>query len=130
MVTLAAAGSLWVTLYSIFHTESIAPVLLRPVGMAGWLFQATWVPQHLMATSCVVTAMLLVTRYALQQTLVLVLIIAMLIVAGFESSTFVGGITFAFASLIAAPMLFVAADENGGCTLSAGLRLRLCSSSF
>ncbi len=112
VVALAAAGSLWVTLYWTFHAKSLAPVLLRPIGMAGWLFQATWVPQHLMATSCVVTAMLLVTRYALQQTLVLVLIIAMLIVAGFESSTFVGGITFAFASLIAAPMLFVAANSK------------------
>ena len=112
VVALAAAGSLWVTLYWTFHAKSLAPVLLRPIGLAGWLFQATWVPQHLMAASCVVTAMLLVTRYALQQTLVLVLIIAMLIVAGFESSTFVGGITFAFASLIAAPMLFVAADSK------------------
>ena len=112
VVTLAAAGSLWVTLYSIFHTTSLAPVLLPPIGMAGWLFQATWVPQHLMAASCVVTAMLLVTRYALQQTLVLVLTIAMLIAAGFESSAFVGGITFAFAGLIAAPILFVEADPK------------------
>ena len=112
VVTLAAAGSLWVTLYWIFHAKSLAPVLLRPIGMAGWLFQATWVPQHLMAASCVVTAMLLVTRYALQQTLVLVLTIAMLIIAGFESSAFVGGITFAFAGLIAAPILFAEADPK------------------
>ena len=112
VVTLAAAGSLWVTLYSIFHAKSLAPLLLPPIGMASWLFQATWVPQHLMAASCVVTAMLLVTRYALQQTLVLVLTIAMLIIAGFESSAFVGGITFAFASLIAAPILFAEADPK------------------
>ena len=112
VVTLAAAGSLWATLYWIFHVKSLAPVLLPPIGMAGWLFQATWVPQHLMAASCVVTAMLLITRYALQQTLVLVLTFAMLIIAGFESSAFVGGITFAFASLIAAPILFVAADPK------------------
>src|SRR6185312_9537364 len=65
------------------------------------------VPQHLMAASCVVTAMLFATRYALQQTLALVVTIALLIVAGFESSAFVGGITFALAGLIAAPMQFV-----------------------
>ena len=129
VVTLAAAGSLWVTLYWIFHAKSFAPVLLPPIGMAGWLFQATWVPQHLMAASCVVTAMLLITRYALRQTLALVLTIALLIVAGFESSAFVGGITFAFAGLIAAPILFGETDPNGGCALSAGSRSRLCSSS-
>jgi hypothetical protein len=79
---------------------------------AGWLFQATWVPQHLMAASCVVTAMLLITRYALQPTLFLPLTIALLITAGFESSAFVGGLTFAFAGLIAPPMLFTAADPK------------------
>jgi hypothetical protein len=123
VVTLAAAGSLWVTLYWIFQAKSLAPVLLPPIGMAGWLFQATWVPQHLMAASCVVTAMLLVTRYALQQTLILILTIAMLIIAGFESSAFVGGITFAFAGLIAAPILFTAADAKRRLHLIGGLAI-------
>ena len=88
------------------------PRAVRPIGMAGWLFQATWVPQHLMAASCVVAAMLLVTRCVLQQTLALVLTIALLVIAGFESSAFVGGITFAFAGLIAAPMLFAETDQK------------------
>jgi hypothetical protein len=112
VVVLAAAGSLWLTLSWIFHTKNLAPVLLPPIGMAGWLFQATWVPQHLMAGSCVVTAMILVTRYALQQSLSLVLIIALIITAGFESSAFVGGITFAFAALVAAPMLLGEVDSK------------------
>jgi hypothetical protein len=112
VATLAAAGSLWVTLYWIFPAKSLAPVLLPPIGMGGWLFQATWVPQHLMAASCVVTAMLLVARYALQQASALVPTIAMLIVAAFESSAFVGGITCGFASLIAAPILFAAVDPK------------------
>ena len=110
VAALAAAGSLWPTLNSIFHVESNAPVLLPPIGMAGWLFQATWVPQHLMAASCVVTAMLLITRYTLRQNLTLLLTIALLTVAGFESSTFVGGITFALAGLIAVPILFGEVD--------------------
>jgi hypothetical protein len=130
VATLAAAGSLWVTLYWIFQAKTLAPVILPPIGMAGWLFQATWVPQHLMAASCVVTAMLLVTRYALQQTLILVLTIATLITAGFESSAFVGGITFAFAGLIAAPILFAAADAKRRLHFVGGSRSRLCSSSL
>ena len=105
VVALAAAGSLWVALYWIFQAKSFAPVLAPPIGMGGWLFQATWAPQHLMAASCVVTALLLLTRYALRQSLALVVTIALLVVAGFESSAFVGGIAFAVGGLIAAPIL-------------------------
>jgi len=123
VVALAAAGSLWVTLYWIFRTDDLTPVLWPPIGMAGWLFQATWVPQHLMAASCVVTAMLLITRYALRQSLPLVLTIALLIVAGFESSTFVGGITLAFAGLIAAPIVFGEADLSRRLRFVGGLAL-------
>jgi hypothetical protein len=112
VVVLSAAGSLLVTLYWIFHARSLAPLLLPPIGMGGWLFQATWVPQHLMAASCVVTAMLLVSSYALRQNPASVVVIALLIVAGFESSAFVGGITFALAGLVAAPMLFAEADPQ------------------
>ena len=72
VVALAAAGSLWVPLFWMFQAKSFAPVLQPPIGMGGWLFQATWAPQHLMAASCVVTALLLVTRYALQPSLALV----------------------------------------------------------
>jgi hypothetical protein len=110
VVALAAAASLWVTLYWLFRVPDFIPLLWPPIGMAGWLFQATWAPQHLMAASCVITAMLLLTRYALRQSLLQVLTLALLIVAGFESSTFVGGVTFALAGLIAAPLLFTAAD--------------------
>ena len=85
---------------------------MPPIGMGGWLFQATWVPQHLMAASCVVAALLLVTRYALQQSLALVVTIALLVVAGFESSAFIGGIAFAVAGLIAAPILLCEVDRQ------------------
>ena len=123
MVALAAAGSLWVTLYWIFQAKSFAPVLMPPIGMGGWLFQATWVPQHLMAASCVVTAMLLVTRYALQQSLILVVTIALLVVAGFESSAFVGGVAFAVAGLIAAPILLSEIDRQRRLRFVGGLAI-------
>ncbi len=109
-VALAAAGSLWTTLYFFISANRLAPVLLPPIGMAGWRFQADWVPQHLMAAGCTVTAMLLIARYATRPSLTLVLTIALLIVAGFESSTFVGGVTFALAAIIAAPLVFTAVD--------------------
>src|SRR5579863_10509146 len=87
---LAATGSLWVTLYGIFRTDNLMPALWPPVGMSGWLVQAAWAPQHLMAASCVLTATLLLARYVGQHSIALLLTLALVIVAGFESSTFVG----------------------------------------
>jgi hypothetical protein len=110
VVVLAAAASLWVTLDWIAGARDLTPWLWPPVGMAGWLFQATWVPQHLMAASCAVTAMLLVSCFAQRQSLALLLVLVLVVVAGFESSSFVGGATFAIAALIAAPILLVGTE--------------------
>jgi hypothetical protein len=108
VLALATAGSLWETLYWLVGSDDLRPLLWWPIGMAGWLFQATWAPQHVMAGGCAVTAMLLLARVARDQSPTLILTLALVIVAGFESSTFVGGVTFAIAALIAAPLLFTA----------------------
>lgn len=110
VVVIAAAASLWVTLDWIAGAPDLTPWLWPPVGMAGWLFQATWVPQHLMAASCVVTAMLLVSHFAQRQSLALLAVLVLIVVAGFESSSFVGGVTFAIAALVAAPILLVGTE--------------------
>jgi hypothetical protein len=123
VVVLAAAGGLWETIFSFIPVAKLAPVLLPPIGMSGWLFQAAWVPQHLMAAGCAVTAMVLVCRYALRPSLTLVLTIALLIVAGFESSTFVGGITFGLAAAIAAPLVFTAVDAPRRLRFAGGMAL-------
>ena len=123
VVVLAAAASLWITLYWIFGTSNLKPVLLDPIGMAGWLFQATWVPQHVMAAACVLTAMLLLARMTERQGWTLILTLALVIVAGFESSTFVGGIAFAIAAIMAAPILFAATNPARRWRLAAALTL-------
>ena len=111
VVVLAAAASLWVTLDWIAGARDLTPWLWPPIGMAGWLFQATWVPQHLMAASCAVTAMLLVSRFAQRQSLALLLVLVLVVVAGFESSSFVGGVTFAIAALVATPILLAGTES-------------------
>ena len=100
VVGLAAAASLRTVLSWIFGTYALEPFLAPPTGFAGWLFQAAWAPQHLMSASCVVAAMLLVARYAQRQSALLLLALVLVVVAGFESSTYVGGITFAIAALV------------------------------
>jgi hypothetical protein len=123
IVALAAAGSLWVTLDWLVRADDLTPLLWPPIGMAGWLFQAAWVPQHLMAASCVVTAMLLLARYTQRPSPALILTLALVIVAGFESSTFVGGVTFAIAGLVAVPILFAAINRARRRRFIAGLAL-------
>jgi hypothetical protein len=108
VLALATAGSLWETLYWLAGSDDLRPLLWWPIGMAGWLFQVTWAPQHVMAGGCAVVAVLLLARVARDQTPTLILTLALVIVAGFESSTFVGGVTFGIAALIAAPLLFAA----------------------
>jgi hypothetical protein len=106
VVVLAAAASMRGTLNWLFHTGDLEPFLTPPSGLAGWWFQSSWVPQHLMAASCVVTAMLLVAHYAQRQDTARLLTLGLVAAAGFGSSAYVGGITFAIAALAALPFLF------------------------
>jgi len=110
VVGFAAAASLRAVLSWIFGSYALEPFLAPPTGFAGWLFQAAWAPQHLMSASCVVTAMLLIARYAQRQSVLLLLTLVLVVVAAFESSTYVGGITFAIAALAAAPLLLAAIE--------------------
>jgi hypothetical protein len=112
VVVSATAGSLWVTLDWIVGADDLSPLLWPPIGMAGWLFQATWVPQHVMAAACAIIAMALMTECVSRRTPALLATLALAIVAGFESSTFVGGVTFAIAALAATPILLAAAEER------------------
>jgi len=107
VVALAAGASLRGTLNALFGSFSLEPFMLAPHGFAGWLFQSAWAPQHLMSASCVVVAMLLIVQYAQRQNLAVLLTLALIVVAGFESSAYVGGVTFAIAALAVAPILLV-----------------------
>jgi hypothetical protein len=121
VVVLAAATSLRRVLSWIFGSYGLEPFLAEPTGFAGWLFQAAWAPQHVMSASCVVTAMLLVARYAQRQSWALLAALVLVVAAGFESSTYVGGITFGIAALVAAPVLLAGIDPARRVPFVAGL---------
>lgn len=106
VVAFAAAASLRQTLSFLFGSYSLTPFLASPTGFAGWLFQSAWVPQHLMAASCVIFALVLIVQYAQRPTATRFVVLVLVVVAGFESSAYVGGLTFAAAAAIAAPILF------------------------
>jgi hypothetical protein len=130
VAALAASASLREVLSIVFGDYELAPFLQSPTGLAGWLFQAAWVPQHLMSASCVIVAMLLLVRYAQRQNLGYAPTLALVAAAGFESSAFVGGVTFAIAAVVSAPLLIAAIETKrrltAGLGLTASVLIALC----
>src|SRR5215510_1003390 len=110
IVLLSTAGSLWAALGTLFGEERLYEWLRPPIGLAGWLYQSAWIPQHMMSASCVVLATLLIARYALRHSVPLLFLLAVIVVAGFESSTYVGGITFAIVASAAGILLLAKVD--------------------
>jgi hypothetical protein len=121
VVALAAAASLRATLSLVFGSRDLEPFLQQSNGFAGWLFQAAWVPQHLMSASCAVAAMLLLVDYTRRQSALRLLSLVLVVVAGFESSSYVGGVTFAIAALAATPVLFATTAPAQRVRFAAGL---------
>jgi hypothetical protein len=97
VVPLALAASLRPVLAMIWDADRLHAVLQPATGFAGWFFQSAWVPQHLMAASCVVAAVILMSALAAPGKL-RVLALVLLAAAAFGSSTWVGGVTFALAA--------------------------------
>jgi len=120
-VALAAAASLRTTLSFFFGSFTLEPFLASPNGFAGWLFQSAWVPQHLMSASCVIAAMVLIVHYAQRPSAARFVMLVLIVVAGFETSAFVGGVTFAAAALVAAPILFATVRPARRMAVAGGL---------
>ncbi len=53
-------------------------------GIAGWLYQASWVPQHMMAATCVLAAVTLMGELAVRRSVLLVAALALVVAAGFR----------------------------------------------
>ena len=116
VVVLSCGTSLRATLVliaiAIKGTDNLDPWLASPTGFSGWMFQAAWVPQHLISASCVVMAVLLLSQYAQQRSGALLVALGLVVAAGFESSTYVGGVTFVAAAWLAVPILLVKIDHT------------------
>jgi hypothetical protein len=108
VVPLALAGSLRPILHMIWPAEKLDAVLIPGTGLAGWLFQSAWVPQHIMSASCAVAATILMGRLG-ERGFLRVVVLALLAAAGFESSAWIGGVTFAVAAPVVGAMLLVRA---------------------
>jgi hypothetical protein len=121
VVILSATASARRALWWMIGKENVDAVVGTAGGFAGWLFQAPWVPQHIMSASCVVAAVILMCELAHRQSVLLVATLALVIAAGFESSTFVGGITFAIAAPVVVLLLVARVGATQGLRFAAAL---------
>jgi hypothetical protein len=104
----SATGSLRPILVAVFGEEPLHRVLKHSSGFAGWLFQSSWSPHHVAAAACVVVAVLLMVRLSQRPNLFTLLTLSAVVAAAFESSIWVGGITFALIGLVVGVALLIA----------------------
>jgi hypothetical protein len=117
-------AAVWVVLLCL--AASLRPVLsfALPTGFVwralsevdpprSWIFQASWVPQHLASACCVVLAVYIMWRLSTPRSWPLVPLLSVLVAAGFESSTWVGGVVFAAAAVPIGLALLLTADDSG-----------------
>lgn len=97
----ALSGSLRPALAALVGQAALDRVLEPASGLAGWLFQVSWSPHHVMAACCALLALGLFQRLAglagRPEALVTGLVLALMLAAGFQASLWVGGITLALA---------------------------------
>jgi hypothetical protein len=97
VVILSVTASARTLLAWIFGSANLEAVVGRAAGFGGWLLQTAWVPQHVMSATCAVAAVVLMSDLARRGSVLLVMTLALVVAAGFESSTWIGGVTFAIA---------------------------------
>ncbi|MGO8919055.1 MAG: hypothetical protein ACLQJR_24400 [Stellaceae bacterium] len=117
------SAALWVPPLSL--AASLRPLLQAVLGKGamfrlftdyqppqGWLVQASWVPQHLAAANCAVLAAVLIALLATRPSRSLALVLALVVAAGFESSAWIGGVTFVAAALPLSVVLLAACEPR------------------
>lgn len=97
VVVLAATASLR-SILAWLAPDATQSLIGWATGFGGWLFQTSWAPQHVASAMCVVLACILLSQLQYQRGWLLPAVLGLVAAAGFESSAWVGGITFALAA--------------------------------
>ena len=98
VLVLAAGASVRPLLEAIVPSLASA-FLAKASGFGGWLFQTAWAPQHLAAATCTLLACLLLGRVARVGGWFAPVVFGLLAAAGYQTSIWVGGVTFAAGAL-------------------------------
>ncbi len=122
----ACSGSLRTVLAGLFGWDRIDATVGSGSGLAGWLFQSAWSPHHVAAATAVVLALLLIERLARTPSSVTAVTLGLLAAAGFGSSLWVGGITFALCAGAAGIVLMASAKPEAHLPLVIAVAAAAC----
>lgn len=115
-----AGAALWIVLLSLtasarpvlenlFGQDKVEQVAGYQSGLGGFLFQTSWAPQHAMAAVTAVIALVVLAAAIERPRWPVTLLLALLMTACFQSSTWIGGIAFPLMAAPAALFLLVRA---------------------
>ncbi|MEP9355400.1 hypothetical protein ABLE93_17595 [Xanthobacter sp. KR7-65] len=108
----AASGALRPLLAGLFGA-GVDQVIEPATGLAGVLYQASWSPHHVAAAACGLLAVWLMAELRARPSVGGVVVLALVVAAGFDASLWVGGVTFALAGGAAAAVLAVRRPAEG-----------------
>jgi hypothetical protein len=105
VLAVSATSSIRGILSWFFGGSTVGAVSGWPTGFGGWLFQSAWAPQHVASAGCTVIAVCFLILMARRQSWPLAVAMSLVSAAAFESSTWVGGITYPLAVVVIAAIL-------------------------
>jgi hypothetical protein len=89
------------------------PALIEEAsGFAGWLFQTSWAPQHVASAMCVLVSAVLMAETANRDGRWAPVSLGLVAAAAFQSSAWVGGVTFVVAAIAMGPYLLRSLDAK------------------
>lgn len=90
VMPLAFAGSVNHVLEFILGADTFYSFVMPPTGLAGWLLQTTWAPQHVASAGCAVLACLTLVQLAQTPSRIGAFTLGGLIAAAYQSSLWIG----------------------------------------
>lgn len=116
----ALGGSLRPVASALLGPNVMASALEPSTGLAGWFFQSSWSPHHMAAGATVVLSLIMMEQLARRFAAAPMLALALVAAAGFGSSLWVGGVTFAACAGAAGLVLLAGTARRLGLVLTLG----------
>ena len=112
VIALAATGSVRPLLYAMFGVDRAEAIVGYQSGFGAWLFQTSWAPQHTASAMTALLSVYLLAQTAIRPRVLTALLFGLTMAAGFESSTWVGGIVFPLAAVPIALVMLAQAEPR------------------
>ena len=112
VVALAATASLRPLINAVIDPVAAKDVIGEQSGFGAWFFQTTWAPQHAASAAAAVLVVFIMARLSEAPRAITCVVLALILAAAFESSTWIGGIVLPLSAIVIA-MFMIEEAERG-----------------